>query len=292
MIKKLIISFSVVGLILFWVQDIVVTEGKIGLYVPPVKETFENAPFGVGETIVYDVTWGGIKAGNVSIQIKNKLMMKDSEAFHVVVTAKSSKFFSVFFKVDDKIESYFDSKSLYSLRFEKSLKEGSYREERIIDYDHTLGVFEMTKEKKNTTKIEKGVIPFWAKDPISVLYYLRVRNLEINQPFSVTLNADGQNYNVEVNVPEKEELKTELGKIRTIVVKPNRLDWQGRVFEKNQSSLSIWLTDDEQRIPVLMKSKVKIGSLKFEIKEWRKSGTESNLESMSDQKEELVYGNR
>ncbi|OGL46281.1 MAG: hypothetical protein A2161_14920 [Candidatus Schekmanbacteria bacterium RBG_13_48_7] len=285
-LKSFVIAICVLCSVVVLSQETVKPGKNIALYVPNTKQIFDNIPFDVGETILYNATWGGIKAGTVSIQVKKRLFIGDNEVFQVVVQAKTSKFFSVFFKVDDKMESYFDCKSLYSLRFEKHLREGSYKEDQIIDYDHKRGIFEMNRERKNKKNVQEGIIPYWVNDPISCIFYLRVCELAVAKPFSITINTEGKNYNVEVNVPEKETIKTDLGKFDTFIVKPGKLAWQGRVFEKEKSTLTVWLTDDEYRLPVLLKSKVKIGSLKFEIKQWKKSGSPVDNESINEEEEE------
>jgi hypothetical protein len=275
-IKNLLFSVFLFMTPIMFLQAEVVKQKKIVLYQPPQKEIFETTPFDEGETIVYKVTWAKIKAGDATIRVKRRFVMNDTEVFHVEVLARTNRFFSIFFKVDDKIESFFDTKSLHSIRYAKHLREGDYREKRVIDYDHELGIFKMNYEKllddnKKKTKLEEGIIPIWVKDPISSIFYLRVCDLIVGKQFSLTLNAEGKNYNVEVDVEKKEKMKTKIGKFETLKVKPTRLGWQGRVFEKQKSTLTIWLTDDDFRIPVLLKSKVKIGSLKFEITKWEKA---------------------
>jgi hypothetical protein len=65
-------------------------------------------------------------------------------------------------------------------------------------------------------------------------------------------------WNTEVKVLRREEIETPLGKFRTVVIKP-LLKSEG-IFART-GDMYIWLTDDDRRIPVLMKSKVKIGSI-------------------------------
>jgi hypothetical protein len=71
---------------------------------------------------------------------------------------------------------------------------------------------------------------------------------------------------MEVRVLGRETVKTPAGKFKCVVLEP--LLKAGGIF-KNKGRLVIWLTDDERRIPVLMKSKVMIGSVKVVLREIR-----------------------
>ena len=217
-----------------------------------------NDAFGVGEKLVYSVGYGMIKAGQASLEVKDITKLDGHKCFHIVSTAKSNKFFSLFFNVDDKIESFMDVYGLYSLRFEKRLMEGKYRANAYIDFD----------QEKNLAISGKDTIPIppYVQDALSVLYYARTQKLEVGKSISIDNHTDRKNYLLEVKVHRKETVEVPAGKFNCLVVEPIL---KGNSIFKYEGRLLVWLTDDERKMPVFMKSKaIFIGSINASLEEY------------------------
>ncbi len=95
-------------------------------------------------------------------------------------------------------------------------------------------------------------------DPYSSFYHVRTLPLEVGKSVYVSILDTNQLWNVEVQVLKKEKLKTILGEVNTILIKP--LMTSEGIFER-KGEIYIWLTDDARRIPVKMRTKVTIGSV-------------------------------
>ena len=217
-----------------------------------------NQAFGVGEKLVYSVGYGMIKAGEASMEIKEITKIGENKCFHILSSAKSSKFFSVFFKVNDKIESFVDVYGLYPLRFEKHLMEGKYRADAYVEFDQ--------KRKLAISGKDTIPIPVYVQDALSVLYYARTQKLEVGKSISVENYADKKNYLLEIKVYRKETVKVPAGKFDCIVVEPFL---KGSTVFKHEGKLLVWLTDDQKKMPVLMKSKASfLGSINVSLKEY------------------------
>jgi hypothetical protein len=105
-------------------------------------------------------------------------------------------------------------------------------------------------------------IPPYTQDPLSVLYYVRTQNLEVGKSLFIDNFTDGKLYPLEVRVLEKERITVKAGTFDCIVVEP--LLQAAGVF-KHEGKLKVWLTDDRLKMPVLMKSKVLVGSISAEL---------------------------
>jgi hypothetical protein len=192
----------------------------------------------------------GITAGIATLEVRGIVEKNDYQAYRLVSTARSKGFVSFFHRVRDKVESYMDKDGLYTWHFEKHLREGSYKEDTVVKYD-----------QKNYLAEYKGRImgiPPGVQDPLSSLYYLRTRNFGVGDSVFIGTNADGKNWELEVRCLRKERIKTQVGEFDTLVVKP--LLKFGGIFQQ-KGKLTVWLTDDERKIPVLMRSKIKVGSI-------------------------------
>jgi len=214
-------------------------------------EAGNNLPFGVGEVLTFSVRYSGIRAGTATMSVKDTVDCNGTTCFRFVSVAKSTMPFSLFFEVCDSVESWAECSTLLSRRYEKKLLEGSYRKNEIVLFDHhgKVAIY------PNDRKVE---LADSARDVLAALYYVRTLNLEVGKRVFVMNHADKKNYPLEVRVLKKETIKVPAGTFECLVVEPI-LKATG-IFEQ-KGRLTVWLTNDDRRIPVMMKSKIVIGSV-------------------------------
>jgi len=216
-----------------------------------------NNAFGLGERFIYNVRYGPIRAGTAGMEVAEIVNYRGRKSLRVKSFAKSSKFFSLFFKVDDRVESIIDFYGIYSHHFEKHLKEGSYRASRFVDFD----------QKKNLAYEGADTIPTpdFVLDALASLYYVRTLNLQVGNSVFINNYSDKKNYSLEVRVLKKEKVKVPAGHFFCVVVEPIL---QASGIFKHEGKLKVWLTDDRYRMPVRMKSKVAVGSITTDLKSY------------------------
>jgi hypothetical protein len=150
-----------------------------------------------------------------------------------------------------------DATGLFSWRFEKNLREGSYRSDRQYSFD-----------QENHEVVYKGdtidIEPF-VQDALSTLYFVRAQPMVVGESFFLNNFIDGKKYNLEVKVLKKETVTVDAGTFECLVVEPIT---QSIGLFKHEGKLTVWLTDDRLRMPVLMKSKVVVGSIAVELTDY------------------------
>jgi hypothetical protein len=214
--------------------------------------------FGVGEKLVFSIQYGIVAAGEATMEIRNIAVIDTAPAYHIISDARSNDVFSVFFKVRDRYESFMDTSRLVSLRYEKHLREGKYKKDDVVLFDH----------RRNLAHYQDKEVPIHphTQDVLSALYYVRTLPLSVGASFAVANHTDGKNYPLVVKVIKRERVTVEAGTFDCLVVEP-LLKTSGLFSQKGK--LTIWLTDDKYKIPVLMKSKVVIGSISAVLKSYR-----------------------
>lgn len=224
----------------------------------PLDRAIDNVAFGVGEKLSFDINYGFINAGTATMEVLRLIEWEQRPCYQIVTRANSNSFFSTFYKVDDRVESIVDAAGLFSWRFEKNLREGSYRSNRVCTFDQInhLAFY-------NDDTLE--VTPF-VQDVLSVLYYVRTQKLEVGRSLLLDNFTDGKDYSLEVKILKKETVTVDAGTFDCIVVEP--LLRSVGVF-KHEGRLKVWLTDDYLRMPVIMKSKVLVGSISAELTAYR-----------------------
>jgi len=211
----------------------------------------EDLPFKVGEKLTFAVRYGMIKAGIATMEVSDTVDCQGGKCFRIVSEARSTMPFSLFFEVKDSVVSLMDVRNLYSWRYEKNVREGDYEAHKVVIFDQVnhLAIYPDGKR----IPVAEGV-----QDVLSSLYYVRTLNLEVGKSVFIQNHADGKNYPLEVKVLRTETITVPAGTFECFVVEPI-LKASG-IFQ-HKGRLTVWLSTDPSHIPVMMKSKVIIGSI-------------------------------
>jgi hypothetical protein len=226
------------------------------LLVPSAWAQTDSLPFRPGEELTYQLLWWGIPAGRAVMRVEEPTQHNGFLVWRITSTATSSPFVDIFYKVRDRVVSLFDP-GLRAPRFYRiDQREGRYRARRIITFDQEAG--RATYVKNENPPIIHNT-PKGVQDALSCLYYFR--SLELKPGMSVTIpTLPGKKlHQVKVDVLRRETIRLPaLGRIRTLVVQPH-LNFVG-IFRKT-GDVYIWMTDDERKIPVRMKTAIIFGSV-------------------------------
>lgn len=222
-----------------------------------------NDAFGPGERLKFSIGYGFVTAGTAFLEVVDTNTYNGKVCYKIVSQTNSNEFFDSFYKVRDSIVSQIDVDGIFSRHFFKALHEGSYHSTREIEFNHELkrAVFRKGSDKVDTVSL----LPF-TNDELSVMYYVRTLPLEVGKNVRIpSISGDTCDY-IEVRVLGRETIEVPAGVFKCIVVEP-LLNAAG-IF-KQEGEIKVWLTDDRLRMPVLMRSKVLVGSIHAELEEFR-----------------------
>ncbi|HKQ56644.1 MAG TPA: DUF3108 domain-containing protein [Candidatus Eisenbacteria bacterium] len=218
-------------------------------------------PVREGEFLRFSVRYGFIQAGEATLEVPEVKTYKGRQVYSLVARAESNKFFSAFYKVQNRIESYWDETGYYSRRFFENRHEGGYHEQNEILFDYKRG--EAVYQKDG----QKIPIPPNCQDALSSFYYTRTQALPLGGSVLFDYHASHKSQPIEVKVLGRQKVETPAGTYNCVVIEP--ILRAAGIFQ-NRGRLVIWLTDDDRRIPVMMKSKVTIGSISVVLIEARR----------------------
>ena len=248
-LEKYLLSWLIGAVILFLCQS------------EAVAVTQEKLPFSVGEKLTMRIIYFSLPAGTATLEVRAITNWEEKEVYQLVATAQSSALFSLFYRVRDRIESLIDTKGFLPCRFEKRQEEGDYRNYEVTTFNRGRNIATTIddEEKELNPQGSSVSVPADVQDALSSFYHLRRQSLEVGKSVFINVNTDEKNYQVEVKVLKKEKLGRK--GLKTIVVKPILRQVRLGGILKEKGDIYIWLTDDERRIPVLIKAKVVIGTL-------------------------------
>ncbi|MFQ6103739.1 MAG: DUF3108 domain-containing protein [Candidatus Glassbacteria bacterium] len=236
-----------------------------------------QVPYLPGERFVYSVEYGFISAGEASLSVVGIDTLKGIPCYHVQSRAETNPTFSAFFRVNDRVDSYIDMFRLSSLKLAKRLREGKYRKDFEVEFDPLLPLAYYPEGDTLETYPN-------TQDVLSSLYYLRNQVLEVGKTIKIPHHDNRKDYPLEVRVLRKERIKVPAGKFICYVVEPFLKDVG--IF-KAKGKILIWLTADEKKMPVLVKTSIFIGSVNAKLERYEE-GTPLKLESFSIEREDTV----
>ena len=217
----------------------------------------ENHAFKEGEKLTFDVNYGFVTAGIAVMAIPTIKRISGREAYHVTFEVNSVPSFDMFYKVRDRYETYIDVEGLFPWRFEQHIREGGYTRDFSAFFDQRKG-------KAKTSEGEYS-IPLYVNDIVSAFYYARTldySNMKVNDLIHLQNFYKDKVYNLDVKYLGKEVVEVPAGKFECIIVEP--LVKEGGLF-KHEGNIIVWLTNDELKMPVKVRTKVVIGYVEAKL---------------------------
>ncbi len=225
----------------------------------------QDLSYKAGEHFKFKIHYGIFNAGYATLDLKNGVF-KGKHLFHAIGKGWTTGISSWFMDVDDLYESYFDSTNA-PYRFIRKIDEGGYTMDKELFFDQTKQKVLVINKKKGIS--QSYATPKSIQDMVSVFYYLRnydTSNLKPGDEISVDLFLDEEIYPFKLKFLGKDILKTKIGKVNSLKFRP--IVQSGRIFKEDES-LTVWISDDQNKMPLLIKAKLMVGSLKASLIEYK-----------------------
>jgi Protein of unknown function (DUF3108) len=216
------------------------------------------------ERLEYKISWGIMKVGKSFIEIDKAVLIDGNTAYHMISRARSAGIAKTFYRVRDVNESWPDVNFNRSYGYLKKLQEGKYFYNEWLVFDYKNMTFYGEKlNKKNIIKKIGDKLQKDVHDVLSSLYYFRTMKLEPGKDLLVNMNTK-RDWQLTLRVLKRKKIKTPFGKRKCILVEPG-VGNEGIFVPKKGKSMYVWLTDDEERIPVMLIAEIFIGSIKAKL---------------------------
>ena len=228
----------------------------------------QESAFDTGEWFKFKMSYSNwLKAGNATLTIKDgKINGKD--VYHVVGKGWTTGMIKWFFKVEDRYETFFDKKTNMPYKFVRNIDEGGYTKDLEIDFDQVNNKAHINNKKDKTQKVldTKPNI----QDMVSTFYYLRnhldTENIKVGDEVRVDMFFDEESYGFKLKYLGRETISTDFGKIDALMFRPYVM--AGRVF-KEEESLTLWVSNDKNKMPLRIKADLRIGSLRADLEAFK-----------------------
>ena len=230
-------------------------------------DTQREDAFDSGEYFKFRIHYGIVNAGYATLEVK-EATINNKKVFHAIGKGYTTGMSKFFFKVEDLYESYFDKQSGEPYRYIRKIDEGSYTKNQEVIFnqgENRILVKDYKRKTEKTILLSDNV-----QDIVSSFYYLRnhpnIDKLKSGESISIDMFFDEEITKFKLKYIGRQDITTKFGTVSTMVFKP--LVQTGRVF-KEKESLTLWITDDNNKVPVRIKADLAVGSLKADLDEYK-----------------------
>ncbi len=217
------------------------------IFTPPIKPV---AAFKTGEILTYQIRYGIIVAGITTLLLEEEVY-NQKHVFHATAIGQTTGMANTLYGVRDIYESWFDKKTNLPYKQVRSIREGRYSNYNEVTYDR----------KRNTVNSQlsgEHVVPEKILDLTSTFYYLRrldFSNMNEGEVIFVNMYFADEIFPFRLKYIGKDNVRTKFGKISCFKISP--VVEVGRMF-KAKDDLTIWFTDDDNRLPVLVRMDIRL----------------------------------
>ena len=215
-------------------------------------------PLQVGEKLTYSISWKKLPAGKRTDWIVKEDVVNGASVYRIQSEMKTRALFR-FYSFQNQQETYLNPETFSPVRFQNQVKDRKYRGTVKITFQEGKAEYEKVSRPKPKApqKREAKVleIPPGTQDELSVIYFLRSKQLMLGETYFFPLLAKGKVLKATLTVERREFVKNKkLGTVRTLVLRTS----EGGLF---------WITDDERRLPVKIETESKLGTIKATLTE-------------------------
>ncbi len=223
-----------------------------------VNHVFKQGEILVFRAMYYSRLTGNVPAGDVSLEIQpESTVVNGQECMHVVGLANTRGVFNLFFKVENIYETFISKEALAPVRFSRNIREGRYRREDNVAFDLSNRLATSERDTISTSP--------YIQDVLSIFYYFRTFDMDTLSPgeyFMVDFYLRDSVYVSRVMYEGREQVTTSLGTFNTLRFKPEMQ--KGTSFEQRYP-MTLWLSDDRNRIPIRLESGMVVGNARFDL---------------------------
>lgn len=226
-------------------------------------------PFGIGESLVYDVKYGPLRVGNGRMEVIGIDTIRGRPAWHLKLELRAG---IPGFRVVNVLESWLDVSTLESLRYRQDTDQGGKKERREVEMYPERGVYQETDWRERggngLTEIKKPEAEM-SREPLdqaSFLFFARTLPLEAGRTHSYSRFYKPPNNPVTLAVLRRETTSVPAGRFPSVVVRP--IFKSNGIFGQNGKA-EVWFTDDDRRLMIRMETKVAFGSITLQLSEFQ-----------------------
>ena len=209
--------------------------------------------FPVGERLAYDARFGFITLGAARMEVAGVDTIRGVPALHISFAIQGGTFF---YRLNDRMDSWIGLQDFASRRFSQDFDEGGKRRQAAYEIYPDSGYY---RDLKADTTLPTSPLPL---DDAAFFYFARTVPLESGQRYEFHRYFRPDRNPVVLEVLGRDTIDVPAGRFATVVIRPTV---KGRGILAEASDPRMWLSDDDRRIMVQLKSRFPFGTITLRL---------------------------
>jgi hypothetical protein len=229
----------------------------------PAAQADRQVPFGVGETLTFDISWTSfVSAGTATLSVKERRAAGAGRGtYYLVAEAKPSSVIGKLYSLYYKAESMLDTRTLLPSLATLYSDEGGRRRYKTTTF---TGSGSAVYEVKTATTVKTSLkVPAAVQDPLGVIYIIRALPLKAGLSLPIPVTDSGKTYTLRIRVGERESVKSGVGTLQAWKIVMSVSDAAGKATDTD--SLTLWVSDDARKLPVKFQANLTVGSVQLTL---------------------------
>ena len=220
---------------------------------PPQDAAGPGVPFAPGERMTYDVKFGVFRVGRASMEVVGIDTVRGEQVYHVLFAVRGR---AVFYSLSDTLQSWFTVRDISSRRFIQDNEENGRQRYNRYEIHPDRGFYVQNGRDTSAT-------PADPLDDASFFYFARTLRLDVGQTYTFRRYFKTDRNPVTLRVLGRDTIDVPAGRFAVVAVRPT---FKSRGLFAEGGQATIWLSDDDARIPVAIRTRLSIGSLSINLR--------------------------
>jgi hypothetical protein len=263
--KRIVLSIAWIGFVFLVKVSVAAEQPALKPPAPEKVPVYQPKfyPFDGGERAVYKASWNGIPVATAVIATTSQLI-GGKKFYNVRVEAKTSAILDLFWKMRDTITSTIEAKPLAPTRFTFSQRENLKVIDTEAKFDRTAKKWSVHRDERTEVKKYEFDQPPNTIDPITAVYLARSQDFKVGDHLYFNIFGGKYRYLLDLEVERREIIQIAAGRIDAFKIVPRIKNLMKDGYAERMNEASVWMSADERRIPVMLNSKIFVGSIYIE----------------------------
>lgn len=220
-------------------------------------------PFDGGERAVYKASWNGVPVATAVVATTSQ-WIGGKKFYNVRVEARTSRILDLFWKMRDTITSTIEAKPLAPTQFTFSQRENLKVIDTVAKFDRSAKKWSVHRDERTEVKKYEFDQPPNTIDPITAVYLARSQDFKVGDHLYFNIFGGKYRYLLDLEVERREKVHIASGSIDAYKIVPRIKNLMKDGYAERVNEGSVWISADERRSPVMLSSRIFVGSIYIE----------------------------
>ena len=225
----------------------------------------KNIPDITAVKMNFKLGWGIFTVAKSTMEITT-IKYNERDAIQISAQTRTNSFADAIYRVRNHAISIVSADVSQSFEYNAKQEEGDRRRDTVVYFNTEEETARYVNNKNGENRAPIDILP-GTFDPVGLSFFIRCLDIKVGDELVIPTSTGKEFFFTIVRVKKKVKRKFAIGKYEAFVLEPDIKD-VGGVFKKSPNGkVRIFLSADDQKLPLRMESQVAVGSFWAELSE-------------------------